>query len=120
MAYIDQEMKKIINSNVQPILKKYGLKGTLSIRHYSAIILTLRSGIVDFGAPNTQYLSHGYAHRHLSGIQQEIILKLDEALMSAGWYDRSEIQTDYFDTAYYYYIQLGERDKPYQLIKQAA
>ncbi|PHS22098.1 MAG: hypothetical protein COA84_13025 [Robiginitomaculum sp.] len=29
------------------------------------------------------------------------------------WYDKSDSQTDYFDTAFYYHVNIGKFDKPY-------
>ena len=34
MAYMDQELKKRLALKIKPILKKYDIKGTLSVRHY--------------------------------------------------------------------------------------
>ena len=48
MAYMNQERKAIINKALKPILAKYGIKGTLSVRHHSSIVLTLKSGKIDF------------------------------------------------------------------------
>jgi hypothetical protein len=39
--------------------------------------------------------------------------ELKEALMAADYYDRSDAMTDYFDTAYYYDINIGKWNKPY-------
>ena len=30
-----------------------------------------------------------------------------------GWYDKSDAMTDYFDTAYYISMNVGEWNKPY-------
>ena len=49
MAYIGQEKKKELAPRVKHILKKHGMKGTLSIDNYSTIRLTLQSGSIDFG-----------------------------------------------------------------------
>ena len=37
-------------------------------------------------------------------------------LKSADWYDESDAQVDYFNTAYYVDINVGQWDKPYQII----
>ena len=39
------------------------------------------------------------------------------ALKTAGYYSNTDIQSDYFDDAYYYGIEIGQWDKPYELIK---
>jgi hypothetical protein len=37
-------------------------------------------------------------------------------MKSADWYDRSDSQSDYFDTAYYVDVNVGKWDKPYEFI----
>jgi len=34
-------------------------------------------------------------------------------MKGADWYDNSDAQTDYFDTAYYVDVNVGKWDKPY-------
>jgi hypothetical protein len=36
-------------------------------------------------------------------------------MKSAGWYDNSDAQIDYFDTAYYYDVNIGNWKKPYKV-----
>jgi hypothetical protein len=36
--------------------------------------------------------------------------------MAAGYYYNSDAMTDYFDTAYYYYINVGKWNKPYVVV----
>ena len=37
-------------------------------------------------------------------------------MYSADYYDNSDAQTDYFDTAYYAHINIGSYDKPFKVI----
>ena len=134
MAYISQADKAKINTNLKPILKKYGVKGTLSIRNHSTIVLTLKSGKIDFIAnsnrvcgashyqvsrgftPNTRgydQVNTYWYQDHYDGKAKVFIKEAIQALKSAGWYDESDIQTDYFNTAYYIDINIGKWDKPY-------
>ncbi len=39
------------------------------------------------------------------------------AMKGADWYDKSDAQIDYFDTAYYYDVNVGSWNKPYTLTK---
>jgi hypothetical protein len=48
MAYMNQERKQKIATNLKPILAKFGVKGPLSVRNHSSIVLTLKSGSIDF------------------------------------------------------------------------
>lgn len=134
MAYISQAEKAKIAANLKPILKKYGVRGTLSIRNHMTIVLTLKAGKIDFIAnsnrvcgashyqvsrgftPNTsgydQVNTHWYQD-HYDGKAKAFIKEAIQALKSAGWYDESDAMTDYFNTAYYIDINIGKWDKPY-------
>jgi dipeptide/tripeptide permease len=37
-------------------------------------------------------------------------------MKSADWYDKSDAQVDYFNTAYYYDVNVGSWNKPYKLV----
>lgn len=139
MAYMNQTMKKKIAENLKPILKKYGVKGSLRVRNHMAICLTLRSGKIDFigDLVDEQNSALGpvkvvkdelrkkyhlgvnpyWCHEHYTGKSKKFLAEAIKALKSADWYDRSEIQIDHFDTAYYYDIDIGEWNKPYTLEK---
>jgi ABC-type proline/glycine betaine transport system substrate-binding protein len=42
MAYMNQEKKAIIANVLKPILKKYNIKATMSVRDHSTFVLTLK------------------------------------------------------------------------------
>ena len=138
MAYMDQTRKAKIAANLKPILKKYGIKGTLRVRNHMAISLTLKSGKIDFIAnsnrvcgSNPYQVSRGFRpntggycdvnqfwfHEHYDGDAKAFLTEAYAALKSASWYDRSDAMTDYFDTAYYMDINIGRWDKPYEVTK---
>jgi len=48
MAYMNQERKAKITQALKPILAKYKVKGSLSVRNHMTIVLTLNSGEIDF------------------------------------------------------------------------
>ena len=124
MAYMSQEKKAIIAAKLKPILKKYGVKGTLSVRNHMSIVLTLRSGKIDFfedygdredarkfGIQVNPY----WFHDHFTGVSKQFLAEAFDALKSAGYYNNSDAMIDYFDTAYYYDINIGKWSKPYEL-----
>jgi hypothetical protein len=134
MAYMNQERKALINKMLKPVLAKYGIKGTLSVRHHSSIVLTLKSGKIDFIAnsnrvcaashwqtsrgfrPNTSGYSDVNVYwfqDHYDGLAKDFLTEAMTALKCAGWYDRSDAMVDYFDTAYYVDIHIGRWNKPY-------
>jgi hypothetical protein len=137
MAYMNQEKKAKIAALIKPLLKQYGLKGSLSVHNYSSINLNIKAGNIDFiGNANEVAANRAYGERveerhkqnymqvnvywvadHFSGVAKEFLLKAVEALQSAGYYNNSDAMIDYFDTAYYYHINVGQWDKPYELVK---
>ena len=114
MAYISQERKAQIAPVVKAICKKYGIKATLSVRNHSSLVLTVKQGNIDFGGNHVQVNPYWY-HEHYTGQSLAFLSEVIPALKGADWYDRSDISTDYFDTAYYYDVNIGSWDKPYKL-----
>lgn len=119
MAYMNSEKKAIISANLKPVLKKFGIKGTLSIRDRSSIVLTLKSGKIDFNSDcasvNPYYVNPYWFHEHYEGIAKKFLMEAFDALKSANWYDKSDAHIDYFDTAYYIDVNVGKWNKPYML-----
>ena len=137
MAYMSQEKKKQIAAVVKPLLAKYKLKGTLSVHHHSTICLNIKSGALDFiGDMHDEQISFGaraflekdklrqdyhmdinpyWFHEHYTGKSLAFLKELFPVMKSADWYDESDIQTDYFCTAYYIRVNVGKWHTPYQL-----
>jgi len=124
MAYMNQEKKAVIAAKLKPVLKKYGVKGTLSVRNHSSIVLNVKAGKVDFfkdygdlqdarkfGIQVNPY----WFQDHFTGVSKSFLTEAFDALKSAGYYNNSNAQIDYFDTAYYYDINIGKWNKPYVL-----
>ena len=136
MAYMNQERKAKIAQALKPVLAKYGVKGSLSVRNHMAIVLTLKSGSIDFIANSNRVCGNdhyqvargfqpnktGYDQvnpyhfkSHYDGVAKDFLAEALDALKSADYYDRSDAMTDYFDTAYYFDINIGTWNKPYQV-----
>lgn len=138
MAYMNQERKARIANNLKPILAKYGVKGSLSVRNHSSIVLTLKSGKIDFienfiqadtdkpYAKNMTAEQIAYIRKnqsldvnpywfqdHFTGKAKAFLSEAFKALKSADWYDESDAMTDYFNTAYYVDLNIGKWNKPY-------
>jgi hypothetical protein len=128
---MNQAKKKIIKANLDKVLKPLGIKYSLRVDNHMAIQCTIRSGSVDFIGNMKSMLKgdqfklttdRGYIqvnpywyNEHFTGDAREIINKVIDGLMSADYYDRSDAQVDYFDTAYYMHLNIGDWDKPYEL-----
>jgi hypothetical protein len=128
VAYMSQEMKAKIAEVIKPLLKMYGLKGSLSVQHHSTICLKVTVGPIDFfnerilnvhsiGLP-MDYIQVNEYHidSNYTGVAKEFLKLAVQALRGADWYDHSDAQVDHFDTAYYISINIGSWDKPYKLI----
>lgn len=135
MAYMNQEKKAKIAATLKPILKKYGIKATLSVDNHSSICLNIKSSPIDFlksynetCSANCQYQARGFSPEekalqvnpywyqdHFSGIAKKALAEILPAMYSADYYDNSDAQTDYFDTAYYVHVNIGKWNKPYAL-----
>lgn len=124
MAYMPQEKKAEIAKKVKPLLAKYGLKGTLSVRNHSTLCLTIRSGKIDFAeayrgayhdGSNYFSVNHYYINETFEGIAAEALTALKDAMMETN-YDNSDSQTDYFDVGWYINITVGKFAASYELV----
>lgn len=141
MAYMNQEKKAKIVAAVKPLLKKYGIKGSFSVRNHSTICLSIKSGKIDFvenyistdrasfsgkkmSEDQVAYIRKNKAvdvnpywyQEHFSGDAKKFLSEVFPAMKKADWYDRSDAQTDYFDTAYYVDVNVGSWKKPYEVV----
>lgn len=132
MAYVDQKFKAKVAPVIKALLKKYGLRGSLSVKHHTTLILTVSGGGIDFidnytkacrnrsvELRDAQYLSVNchWAHEHFTGSALEFIKAAIQALKGTDYFDKSDSMTDYFHVSHYIGIEIGKWDKPYQLDK---
>ena len=138
MAYMNQERKQKIAQALKPILAKYKVKGSLSVRNHSSIVLTLKSGAIDFIGNSNRVCGNdfyqvqrgfkpttsGYDQvnpywfqDHYDGDAKAFLTEAFKALKSADWYDESNAMIDYFNTAYYVDVNIGKWNTPYILEK---
>jgi len=133
MAYIGQDKKALIAPKVKAILKKYNLKGSLSIRNHMALVLTVTGGSIDFIGNFNETVSKLASFRtytpakdsiqvnpywykdHFTGLALEFLKEVLPA-MNDGNHDNSDIQTGYFDVGWYVDINIGRWNKPYNLV----
>lgn len=129
MAFVSQEMKKELAPGIKAVLKKYGVKGSIAVRNHMSLVVTLREGVIDFTrGKNARGDTLGLTARdgefydqvntfHISsfyeGETKDFLNELVDAMKGTTWYDRSDIMTDYFDTAYYIDVNVGAWDKGY-------
>lgn len=138
MAYISQDTKAKLAPTIKAILKKYGVKGSLSIRNHMSLVLTLKSGKIDFienyiatdaakpyankmSADQIAYIrKNGYLDvntywidAHYTGKAKDFLTEMKAAMEGPDFFNNDDIQTDYFSRSHYVDILIGKYDKPY-------
>ena len=115
MAYISQQDKKDLAPGIKAVLNKYGMKGSIAIKHHSSLVVNLQSGPIDFDMDGYTSVNVYHIDRHYTGIVRDFLNELVKAMKGTKWFDKSDIMTDYFHTAYYININVGKWNKPYVL-----
>jgi len=131
MAYMNQEKKKALAPAIKAVLKKHGYKGSIAVNNHSTLVVNIKEGTADFiGMANarnreiaerrnqTYYANDGYVqvnpyYPDMYGEAEQFIEELVQAMKGTMWYDNSDAMIDYFDTAYYIDINVGQWNKPY-------
>ena len=134
MAYMNQARKAELAPGIKAVLARYGVKGTVGVSNHSTLVVTIKSGNLDFIGEanrwNREYAERtGQRFHPVSGYYQAnpykgaaefadetiaaFFKELTAAMRGNLWYDNSDIMTDYFDTAYYLDINIGKWDRPY-------
>lgn len=118
MAYVNTETKTKIHAALKPIFKKYGIKATLARNSYqSTLVVNIVSGDIDFKTTYQQVNVYHVASHYEGKAKQFLNDVLQTIKLSGEWYDESDSQRDYFNTAFYIDINIGKYDKPYILIQ---
>jgi len=137
MAYMSQEKKAKIAPKVKAILAKYKVKGSLAVRNHSSLVLNLKSGSIDLIENYIETDSktfHGnkmsqdqidyirskksmdvnpyWFKEHFSGKSLDFLKEIFVAMNDGNW-DKSDIQSDYFNVGWYVDVNVGKWDKPY-------
>jgi hypothetical protein len=126
MAYIAKNEVKAIRDGLRA---KFGKTMKFSVRRqdHSGVAVSIMRSDIDL----TKYLC-GSTYADLNHYSFDSIFKDDKKAASIfdsiqdiirtapgtveggnEWFDKSDIMTDYFHTAYYYDISIGQWDKPY-------
>lgn len=116
MAHYTQVQKKAVAPLVKKVLRKYGMKGTLSVRNHSTVVLNIREGEIDFGCDRDQVNVY-WINQQYTGRARDFLLEVREVLMQ-GNHDNSDIMTDYFDVGWYVDINIGKWNRPYACTAQ--
>ena len=114
MAYVSQEKKSQLAPAIKAVLKKYNVKASISVRNHSTLVVTVKSGNMDFETRD------GYADvnvywidSHYAGIQRKFLNELLDAMKGPKYFNNDDAQTDYFHRSHYTDINIGQWNKPY-------
>ena len=133
MAYVSQELKSKLSPAIKAVCKKYGIKASIAVRNHMTLTLNVKSGKIDFignsnrvcGAdfyqvsrgfkPNTTGYDQVNPYHFQSHYDGDAKAFLSEvlAVMNDGNWDKSDIQSDYFNVGWYVDVNIGSWNKPY-------
>ena len=122
MAYVSKQDKAELAPAIKAVLKKYDMKGSISIRHYSTLVVKIKQGAIDFA----DYFTHGEGYiqvneywidSHYQGIHKAFLSELLTAMKGTKYFNNDDAMTDYFDRSHYTNIYIGAWDKPYAFVK---
>ena len=114
MAYVSQADKAELAPGIKAVLNKYNMKGSISVRNHSTLVVTIKSGNMNFEVRD------GYADvnvywidTHYAGIQRKFLNELLNAMKGAKYFCEDDAMTDYFHRSHYTDINIGSWNKPY-------
>lgn len=132
MAYVSQEMKKELATGIKAVLKKYDMKGTISINNHMTLVVTLQEGPLNFegldargrrifyeatdgrfySQVNTYHIDKFYSGE-AADFLNELVAAMKGKTSRGEWYDKTDAMIDYFDIAYYVNVNVGKWNKGY-------
>ena len=122
MSYISTEDVKKIRVALK---NEFGKKLKFSVRKSPSchsVGVTIKSGTVDFSdIMRNTYDQVQVNHYHLQnyGVHKSLFEKIVEIIKTAPskeWYNNSDAMIDYFDVAFYFDLNVGDWDKPYEKV----
>ena len=119
MAYVSKEDKKTLAPAIKKVLAEYGVKGTIKVNHHSTLVVTLRK--VPAGLFTPKEIADGdvnvyHIDTFFEGTAKKFLTKLLAAMKGDKWYNNTDSSIDYFDTAWYNEIKIGEWNKPVEIV----
>lgn len=123
MAYITtSEVKQI-----REALKKEfpNIKFSITREHGMSVSVSIVKSNIDF---TDEVLTDGMTHVSINHYHvdknypkhKDLFNKIINIIRTGSdrkWYNNSDAMTDYFDTAFYFDLNVGKWDKPYELVK---
>ena len=126
MAYISAKEVKAIREELKVQFPKFKFGCKKGSGGYSVDVTIKKGPALD---PEVFTHGEGYAqinqyHLHHYGKSEKFLEKVMQIIKTApakaeggsAWYDNSNSMIDYFDTAFYIHLNVGEWNKPYETV----
>jgi len=112
MAYVSQADKAKLAPAIRAVLAKYKMKGTIAVRDHSTLVVTVKSGHIDFGGDNINVNTY-WIHEHYTGVARRFLTELLAAMKGPDYFNHDDAMTDYFCRSHYTDIRIGGWGRPY-------
>ena len=122
MAYVSKQDKLELAPAIKAVLNKYDMKGSISVRNHSTLVVKIKQGAIDFA----DHFTHGEGYiqvneywidQHYAGIHRAFLNELLAAMKGTKYYNNDDAMVDYFDRSHYTDINIGAWDKPYAFVR---
>jgi hypothetical protein len=122
MAYVSKQDKLELAPAIKAVLNKYDMKGSISVRNHSTLVVKIKQGAIDFA----DHFTHGEGYiqvneywidQHYAGIHRAFLNELLAAMKGTNYYNNDDAMVDYFDRSHYTDINIGAWNKPYAFVR---
>jgi hypothetical protein len=122
MAYVSKQDKAELAPAIKAVLNKYDMKGSISVRHHSTLVVKIKQGAIDFA----DHFTHGEGYiqvneywidQHYAGIHRAFLNELLAAMKGPKYFNEDDSMTDYFHRSHYTDINIGAWNKPYAFVR---
>ncbi len=118
MAYVSKDDKARLAPGIKAVLKKYNMKGTISVRNHSTLTVKVTAGEIDFSEymRNDAYIDVNvyWIDTHYSGVARDFLNELLDAMKGDRYFNNDDAMTDYFHRSHFTDIEIGRAwNKPY-------
>ena len=122
MAYVSKQDKAELAPAIKAVLNKYDMKGSISVRHHSTLVVKITQGAIDFSEQFTngdEYIqvNEYWIDQHYTGIHRAFLNELLAAMKGPKYFNEDDAMTDYFHRSHYTDINIGMWNKPYAFVK---
>lgn len=115
MAYVSQDDKKKLAPGIKAVLKKYDVKGSISVQHRMTLVVKLTGGTIAFNSVEEDYgVNQYWIDENYNGVKRAFLNELVAAMKGQDYFCHDDAQSDYFFRSHYIQIDVGSYDKPYK------